>query len=964
MKKVLFLVACLVLCTLFLIGGCSEYEPISDVKPKVDIPRQAPNRSTDVVEGVFSIQFDSSVIEQLNGHLNELSIPTGIKSLDAYLHSIGAYKMRRVFPYSGKYEPRQRAENLHTWYTVWVDTAHHNNRVLRAIEDPIVKRFEPVYRPSLGEYRVVPLVQEPLRAGEPEAFFNDPLFGRQWALENRGDIGNYTDNQGEKVVSSVKGADINVLPAWTLETGSPNVIVSVVDGGIELEHVDLKEAIWVNEGEIPGNNIDDDNNGYVDDVNGYNFVDDVGTITPHDHGTHVAGIIGAKNNNGIGICGIAGGNGSPNSGVKLMSCQIFKPNPDYNPDDPDSSPDIYVQNEQSTAAAIVYGANNGAVISQNSWGYRTSYNTPMVVKEAIAYFIKYAGCVLPNSDDDNEHLEQAPDSPMKGGLVVFAAGNDFREERAYPAMEPEVVSVASFAPDFEAAWYTNFGSWVDLSAPGGSNEREGKYPKEDNMSTSSILSTLPIKNGKSVYGYMSGTSMACPQVSGVAALIVSKYGGKGFTADNLKQRLLTAIKPVSINKKNTEKYRDKLGRGYIDANRALVEIDDTEVPPTPRFFLDKVEKGYDFITLTIGVSKDSLAHLDSYRLYISSTPFRKLPSVLPENMRAVDIPSYGKSDNVTAKRVDGLQTGTPYYFAVQTFSRNGNASSVIFLPDPISTLTNTPPIVIPEMDLSNPIVIAGNDVVDIRFYIDDAEGHKCKCNISEKSTFTNIALDGNTLILTASAAALAPASYNSTLKVTDQYGAITEVEIKIKVVEDLPPRFKKKLEETFEVFLEEPFIFHFLDYIEDENTSTLSYEVMSVKEGKVTAIVQGDSLKIVPKSWGEDLVKVKVTDQHKQNIPIYLKLFVYKQKGIQVLYPSVPSGPLYLKLGKEIEGDFTIKIYNVAQKIVYQKSYNSAKDVNPEKRTLSIDVSNLLPGKYSLLLNCSKGVYQDLFYKK
>lgn len=96
-----------------------------------------------------------------------------------------------------------------------------------------------------------------------------------------------------------------------------------MDGGVQVDHPDLVDNIWVNEGEIPGNGIDDDGNGYIDDINGYNFMYDSGKLTPMKHATHVAGIIAASGNNGKGIAGIAGGNGTAGSGVKLMSTQVL-----------------------------------------------------------------------------------------------------------------------------------------------------------------------------------------------------------------------------------------------------------------------------------------------------------------------------------------------------------------------------------------------------------------------------------------------------------------------------------------------------------------------------------------------------------------------------------------------------------------------------------------------------------------
>ena len=159
-----------------------------------------------------------------------------------------------------------------------------------------------------------------------------------------------------------------------------------MDGGVQVDHPDLVDNIWVNEGEIPGNGIDDDGNGYIDDINGYNFMYDSGKLTPMKHATHVAGIIAASGNNGKGIAGIAGGNGTAGSGVKLMSTQV-----------------LGATSSNNTAAAIKYGADNGAVISQNSWGYNTTTTSVSYIdpadKAAIDYFIKYAGC-----DNDGNQL--------------------------------------------------------------------------------------------------------------------------------------------------------------------------------------------------------------------------------------------------------------------------------------------------------------------------------------------------------------------------------------------------------------------------------------------------------------------------------------------------------------------------------------------------------------------------------
>ena len=175
--------------------------------------------------------------------------------------------------------------------------------------------------------------------------FNDPRLPDQWHYQNFGKIG-----------TSVAGADINLFKAWQTETGKNNVVVAIIDGGIDYQHEDLAANMCVNLEELNGApGVDDDHNGFVDDIYGYNFCTNSGTVYPHNHGTHVAGTVGAVNNNGIGVAGVAGGDGSAGSGVKMISCQVFDSRSGTGNGD--------------FAAAIAYAAERGATIAQCSWGW-------------------------------------------------------------------------------------------------------------------------------------------------------------------------------------------------------------------------------------------------------------------------------------------------------------------------------------------------------------------------------------------------------------------------------------------------------------------------------------------------------------------------------------------------------------------------------------------------------------------
>ncbi len=435
-------------------------------------------------------------------------IKSGIAPLDAALERSKVTRLKRMIPYDARYESRYEKTGLNLWYELETDLEDINEAIHTLGVQPEILVAEPV-------------VHVESQASEGVTYtINDPDINRQWNYLNTG------ENPLIGSPAGVAGADINLFPAWEITAGTPDIVVAILDTGLELTHPDLMPNLWTNEGEKGKTaGVDDDGNGYVDDIHGYNFVTDSPDIIGETHGTHVAGLVSASRNNGIGIAGVAGGTGS-GDGARLMACTI-----------------IQSKRTGNIPAAFVYAANNGANIAQCSWTHSAPNQKSQAVLDAIDYFVEYAG----RQADGTPRLN----TRMTGGLVVFAAGNYSTEQSYYPAYYERCFTVSSTDIDNLKAGTSNYGDWVDICAPGGWNRSScGSFGQ--------IWSTWI---GSSC-NYQYGTSMAAPQVSGVAALILSVYGNENYTPEMLKHRMSVSATPMSV-------YPGKMGAGRLNAFGAL-----------------------------------------------------------------------------------------------------------------------------------------------------------------------------------------------------------------------------------------------------------------------------------------------------------------------------------------------------------------------------------------------------------
>ncbi|MCX2743078.1 S8 family serine peptidase [Mangrovivirga sp. M17] len=538
-------------------------------------------------------------------------VQIGLSGFDAVASQYRAIDIRPMFiPKKGKEEAHRR-HGLHLWYEVTIDM---NSNVMNSVSsfDNVaeIAQAEPIYAKTFVEPSNA--TQVDVSSLSNDGPVNDPGLTDQWHYENDG------SNNG------IPEADINLFEAWNTTKGSNEVIVSIHDSGVDVDHEDLAPNMWINEAELNGEpGVDDDFNGYVDDINGYDFVTNSGDVFPGDHGTHVAGTIGAVNNNGIGVAGVAGGSGS-GDGTRLMALRAVG---------------------GDMAASFVYAADNGAVISQNSWTFTQPGVYEQAVLDAIDYFIAEAG--------------NYAGSPMKGGIVIFAAANYNRNDVYYPEAYEKVMAVASLGPANKKAYYSNYAPWVDIAAPGG--DQSELYGNKGG-----VLSTLP----NNTYGFYQGTSMACPHVSGIAALVVAANGGSNFSNDDLWTHLITAVQDVY--QYNDEQYAGLLGAGYIDA--ALAVKKNEGIGPDEVADLTVVNISQDFIELNwTSVADQDDATVFGYEIYYSDDSMKVAQKNGHETIVITDKNASGVA---LSKIIEDLIPETKYYFAISGYDRWGNKGNM------------------------------------------------------------------------------------------------------------------------------------------------------------------------------------------------------------------------------------------------------------------------------------------------
>ena len=858
------------------LAGCQARESLEPLVQESDDPRLfgAGIPESERIPGRLNVSFSDEMTAALEAATDE----DGRVRVEAVpgLQGKGIISARRLFPDAGKFEPRTRAAGLHRWYILEYEESTPTTKAAAGmLELPGVDKVE--YNPQIH------IIGDPVVVGEVEprgisrrsakAPFDDPELYRQWHYYNNG-----------TAASALSGCDINVFPAWrTGNVGSDKVIVAVVDGGIDFNHEDLSRNMWHNP-EKSG-----------DTRYGYNFVNDSYQVTADDHGTHVAGTIAAVNNNGKGVCGIAGGDAKEGEyGVQLMSCQIFSG-----------------KQSGSGAAAIKWAADHGAVISQNSWGYVGATTTPESLKQAVDYFIANAGI--------DEKGNQT--GPMKGGIVIFAAGNENVDVSGNDY--GPIFNVASVGADYRKAYYSCYGSWVDIAAPGGDVKKGNQ-----------VLSTLPGNR----YGLMQGTSMACPHVSGVAALIVSKVaknGVRGYTPDQLQDKLREGVTAIGSYNPNF-----KMGAGLVNAYRSLVS-GTGKAPKKPSGFTTSVQSNNVHFSVTVPEDEDD-GTPNSILVFYNKSDFTTISANLQFASFYVEDLNVG---DVLEGTLTGLDFESEYYVAVAAEDLLGNRSA---LSDRIHVTTgsNNPP-TIKSLGATS-LELKPHQSGNMPFEVIEKDGHFYTLELSvPDAAAAGMVLDTtvrNMPKIAVAGPSIPSGSYTARLTVTDSYGLAAIQDVNYTILPNHAPVVVKAFEDVvFSSRTAGTQEINCADYFTDEDGEELSYTFSIDNETVVNMTAQGGKFYLTPMNYGYAVVGVEGSDIRGEKVSQQFRVLVRDGSQALDVYPNPIVDKLYIRT--DVEADATVRIVSASGATVL----NETKHISPFDPAV-IDMSGLPAGVYTVIV--------------
>lgn len=788
----------------------------------------------------------------------------------ADMDSLPGMKVTRTFPYSGKFEKRTHEAGLDRWYDVRFDASTSTLTKAGVTFKNVKGVLEVEYQPKIDNSEFSRIVaadnsQLPeVRTNDYSYPFDDPYLSGQWHYINTGSIESHS-----------KGCDINVENVWRyISTGSDNVIVAVLDEGVEATHPDLAANIWE----------DPERSG----SHGYNFCTDSYTINPGNHGTHVAGTISAVNNNGIGVSGIAGGDSKAGvKGVRIMSCQIISGTTSGN-----------------SPAAMKWAADHGAVISQNSWSYVGINYVPQSMADAIDYFNDYAGI------DENGNQT----GPMAGGIVIFAAGNEATDYTS-PAVYEGVIAVTATDAKFTMAPYSNYGDWVDLSAPGGIDETGSK-----------VLST--ITDGQ--YGYTYGTSMACPHVSGIAALLVSKFGGPGFTRSMLWNKLLANVRDISSYNPGI-----KMGHGFADAYAAITSTS-SGTPPEPVTDLTVNGVSSNTITFTLSVTADKdEGKAAGVIIHCNSAKGNKTTQAKADGLSV--------GDKMTVK-VSGLEFTTDYVCYCEAYDNSGSHSeSSNFVK--ATTGENHAPVIKTDDNLN--FTIKNHESKKLTFHLSDPDGHSFSyvLETDNEAEYGSPEYTGSTVTVIIPGPSSKPGTYQSNFAVYDEYMMCTRMQYNYTILENHAPALIGQPDNYVFNDTTEVVEYDLRDFFTDEDGESLTYKIVSTGDKCITVNGSSSNIQISTLKFGSTTLVVTATDGLGKSASYTQQILVRDGSYKFDVYPTtVTDGTLQVRTTES--GTVRIVIAASTGAVIYDET-TTCGPFEPK----AIDISKFAGGVYSVTVD-------------
>lgn len=781
-------------------------------------------------------------------------------------------QVRTTFMIGGRFLERQKAAGLDRWFDVIYDSPEIATKAgnLFALLSG-VEYSEPVYKTV-----------------SKTAVMNDPLLSAQWQFNNTGKY-NFKE-----------GIDIRLDEAWERygRYGNESVVVAVVDAGVDYEHEDLSYNMWINTAEADGaEGIDDDGNGYIDDIHGFNFVRNSGAISPDDHGTHVAGVISAVNGNETGISSIAGGK-YPDKGVRIMSLQTMEGE----------------GGAVNIERVFQYAAENGAVICQNSWGYEEVSSIPVSAKVAIDYFIENAG------RDENGNQT----GPMDGGLVVFAAGNESLEV-GYPAMYESCMAVAAIGPTGKYAYYTCYGDWVDVCAPGGDLQFDAIR--------GGVYSTLT----GNTYGGLQGTSMACPQVSGLAALLVSEFGGPGFTSSRLRQVIEDSCDP-DIYKYNSS-MEGKLGKGMIDVVNAIASF--STIPPA-----SVTEHTLEVVSNIAHFRIDLPEDPDDGNVYAIEIKFERKDGEgnAVYYKEAVDT-SKIDSEGFFPVSVGGFEFETEYTYRIAASDYAGNVSEFTQNQSFVTGANRNPVI---SADDTETIKVSSTSVETRRIQCSDPDGHAIEFSLTTDAPAGVSCVESSAdYILKVDGSMIPDGDYKCILTFIDEYGADASISFEISAGNSAPI-IRKAIPDIFINGVGNSVELDYTAYFYDEDGESLKL-TFDFEDGDIANVMQkGKNIIFTSASVGTTKITVTAADPAGEKVSSSLGITVRDDAKPFDIFPNPATDVINIRTGTEQQ--YQIAIFNATGRKVMEHT-----DVISMSKVIKLDVSGLPTGNYSISLDGEDG---------